>query len=79
VIEGRRREHVLDAWAQERRRVFLEVTAPTAKENRRRLSERDPARRQADADRLRRLTNDPELARQALLGVFQLVGRDVLA
>ncbi|MBX5459843.1 MAG: FAD-dependent monooxygenase [Steroidobacteraceae bacterium] len=79
VIEGRRREHVLDAWAQERRRVFLEVTAPTAKENRRRLSERDPARRQADAERLRRLTNDPELARQALLGVFQLVGRDVLA
>lgn len=79
VIEGRRREEVLDAWAQERRRVFLEVTAPTAKENRRRLSERDPARRQADAERLRRLTNDPELARQALLGVFQLVGRDVLA
>jgi 2-polyprenyl-6-methoxyphenol hydroxylase-like FAD-dependent oxidoreductase len=78
VIEGRRREEVLDAWAHERRRVFLEVTAPTAKENRRRVSERDPDRRRADAERLQRLTNDPELARQALLGVCRLVGREVL-
>ena len=78
VIAGHRREDVLDAWAHERRRVFLEVTAPVAKENRRRISERDPEKRRADADRLRRLTDDPELARQALLSVFQLVGRDPL-
>jgi 2-polyprenyl-6-methoxyphenol hydroxylase-like FAD-dependent oxidoreductase len=79
VIEGRRRTDLLDAWATERRRVFLDVTAPMAKENRRRISERNPERRRADADRLRRLTDDPELARQALLAVFQLVGRDPLA
>jgi 2-polyprenyl-6-methoxyphenol hydroxylase-like FAD-dependent oxidoreductase len=78
VIEGRCQSNVLDAWSQERRRVFLEVTAPMAKENRRRISERDPARRQADADRLRRLTDDPALARQALLSVFQLVGNNPL-
>jgi 2-polyprenyl-6-methoxyphenol hydroxylase-like FAD-dependent oxidoreductase len=76
VIHGHRRPEVLDAWAHERRRVFLEVTAPTAKENRRRVSERDPEKRRADHARLRSLTDDPALARQALLGVFQLVGRD---
>lgn len=78
VIEGRRRPDVLDAWARERRRVFLEVTAPMAKENRRRISERDLERRRADADRLKRLTDDPVLGRQALLAVFQLVGKNVL-
>ena len=78
VIHGERPPAVLDAWARERRRVFLEVTAPIAKENRRRVSERDPERRRADAARLASLTNDPALARQALLAVFQLVGRDVL-
>jgi 4-nitrocatechol/4-nitrophenol 4-monooxygenase len=79
VIHGHRRPDVLDAWAHERRRVFLEVTAPTAKENRRRVSERDPEKRRADHARLRCLTNDPALARQALLAVFQLVGRDPLS
>jgi 2-polyprenyl-6-methoxyphenol hydroxylase-like FAD-dependent oxidoreductase len=79
VIHGNRAPEVLDAWAYERRRVFLEVTAPTAKENRRRVSERDPEKRRADHARLQSLTNDPVLARQALLGVFQLVGRDPLA
>lgn len=78
VIRGERGDEVLDAWAFERRRVFLEVTAPTAKENRRRISERDPERRKADYERLRRLTEDPAAAREALLGVFQLVGRDPL-
>ncbi|HEX7417196.1 MAG TPA: FAD-dependent monooxygenase [Steroidobacteraceae bacterium] len=79
VIAGRRREQVLDAWAHERRRVFLEVTSPAATENRRRIGERDPQRRRADAERLRRLTDDAMLARQALLSVFQIVGRDPLA
>ena len=78
VIAGRRRDHVLDAWAHERRRVHLEVTSPTAQENRRRVSERDPERRRLDAERLQRLTHDPEAARQALLGVFAIVGRDPL-
>jgi 2-polyprenyl-6-methoxyphenol hydroxylase-like FAD-dependent oxidoreductase len=74
VIEGRHPDGVLDAWAAERRRVFLEVTAPTAKENRRRVSERDPEKKRADRERLRNLTNNQDAARQALLGVFNLVG-----
>jgi 2-polyprenyl-6-methoxyphenol hydroxylase-like FAD-dependent oxidoreductase len=79
VIEGRRPPDVLDLWARERRRVFLEVTAVMAKENRRRIGERDPERRRADAQRLQNLTNDPVLGRQALLSVFQLIGTDPLA
>jgi 4-nitrocatechol/4-nitrophenol 4-monooxygenase len=78
VIEGRRGEHVLDAWAHERRRVHLEVTMPTAQENRRRVSERDPEKRRLDAERLQRLSRDPEAAREALLAVFAIVGRDPL-
>ncbi len=75
VIAGRRRDDVLDAWAHERRRVHLEVTAPTAQENRRRVGERDPEKRRLDAERLQRLTRDPEAAREALLRVFAIVGR----
>jgi 2-polyprenyl-6-methoxyphenol hydroxylase-like FAD-dependent oxidoreductase len=77
VMAGRLAERVLDAWAAERRRVFTQVTAPMAREFRRRVSERDPERRHADRERLRQLSQDPESARQALLAVFRLVGRDV--
>ena len=79
VMAGRRAEHVLDAWAHERRRVFHDVTVPTAQENRRRIGERDPQRRRADVQRIRHITENPAAARQALLGVFQLIGRDPLA
>ena len=78
VIHGQRSERVLDAYAAERRRIFLEVASPTTQENRRRISERDPERRRADHERFRRLAADPELARQALLSVFRLVGADPL-
>ena len=79
VIDGRRKDGVLDDYAAERRRVFLEVVSPAATENRRRVGERDPKRRRADLERLRRLTDDPEAAREALLGVFRIVGRHPLA
>jgi 2-polyprenyl-6-methoxyphenol hydroxylase-like FAD-dependent oxidoreductase len=78
VIEGRCAQHVLDAWAAERRRVFIEITAPMARENRRRVSERDPERRRTDRERLRSFSEDREAARAALLNVFQLIGRNVL-
>ncbi|MEP7242346.1 MAG: FAD-dependent monooxygenase [Gammaproteobacteria bacterium] len=77
VIAGRSPDELLDVWATERRRVFIEVTAPMAKENRRRIGERDPGRHQADVERLRRLTNEPVMAREALLAVFKLVGKNL--
>ena len=79
VIEGTHGQEVLDAYAAERRRVFTEVVAPMARENRRRVGEADPQKRREDALRLQRLTHDPAAARQALLAVFQIVGRSPLA
>jgi len=48
VILGEASEDVLDFYAQERRRVFREVTSPLATNFKRMLSERDPAQRAAD-------------------------------
>ena len=79
VIHGEREESVLDAWAAERRRVFTEVVSPAATENRRRLGESDPARREADHARFKALGSDVDLARQALLFTYQIVGKSPLA
>jgi 2-polyprenyl-6-methoxyphenol hydroxylase-like FAD-dependent oxidoreductase len=48
VIQGRAGETVLDFYAQERRRVFLEVTSPLASDFKRQFMESDPARVAAD-------------------------------
>jgi 2-polyprenyl-6-methoxyphenol hydroxylase-like FAD-dependent oxidoreductase len=77
VIHGQRKENLLDAYAAERRRIFLEVVAPMAQENRRRVGESDPERRRADAQRLRQITEDPIAGRNALLAVFQIVGHSL--
>ena len=42
VLHGRAADDLLDRYAAERRRVFLEVTGPTAAENKRRMQESDP-------------------------------------
>jgi len=48
VIAGRADERVLDFYAEERRRVFLEVTSPMSTNFKRLLSEPDPVRRAED-------------------------------
>lgn len=48
VIQGRVGEAVLDFYAQERRRVFLEVTSPLASDFKRQFMESDPVRVAAD-------------------------------
>jgi 2-polyprenyl-6-methoxyphenol hydroxylase-like FAD-dependent oxidoreductase len=48
VIAGRAEDSVLDFYARERRRVFLEVTSPMSTNFKRLLSESDPERRAAD-------------------------------
>jgi len=48
VATGRADERVLDFYAAERRRVFVEVTSPMSTNFKRLLSESDPARRAAD-------------------------------
>jgi 2-polyprenyl-6-methoxyphenol hydroxylase-like FAD-dependent oxidoreductase len=77
VIHGTADDGVLDRYAAERRRVFLEVTGPAAAENKRRISERDPERQRADRQRLRRIREDRAFAREVLLFQFQLLGRPI--
>src|SRR5690606_10107495 len=48
VIGRRAGDSVLDFYAAERRRVFLEVTSPLSSNFKRLLSEKDPARRARD-------------------------------
>ena len=52
VITGKASADVLDFYASERRRVFLEVTSPLASNFKRQLAERDPARAAADKARV---------------------------
>jgi 2-polyprenyl-6-methoxyphenol hydroxylase-like FAD-dependent oxidoreductase len=48
VIEGRAGEDLLDFYAEERRRVFREITSPGASNFKRQMSEADPERRAED-------------------------------
>lgn len=67
MFHGHAQESVLDAYAQQRRDVFVNVTSPAASENKRRLTESDPNRRAADIARLRQLYESPAMQREALL------------
>ncbi|MGE3991372.1 FAD-dependent oxidoreductase [Pseudorhodoplanes sp.] len=77
VIKGAAGADLLDRYAQERRRVFLEVTAPTAAENIRRLKEADPEKKRADNERFRKLRDDRQFQREALTFTYKLVGRPI--
>jgi len=77
VIKGAAGDDLLDRYAEERQRVFREVTGPTAAENIRRLKETDPEKKRADGERLRRLRDDPGFQREALTFTYKLVGRPI--
>jgi 2-polyprenyl-6-methoxyphenol hydroxylase-like FAD-dependent oxidoreductase len=77
VIREGAPESVLDHYAAERRRVFLEITGPTAAENLRRMSESDPARQAKDGERFRRLREEPTFAREALMFTYRLRGNPI--
>jgi 2-polyprenyl-6-methoxyphenol hydroxylase-like FAD-dependent oxidoreductase len=77
VIKRAAGDDLLDRYADERRRVFLEVTGPTAAENIRRLKETDPEKRRADNARFEKLKNDPQFQREALTFTYKLIGRPI--
>ncbi|MFN3349531.1 FAD-dependent oxidoreductase [Pseudorhodoplanes sp.] len=70
-------DDLLDRYAAERRRVFVEVTGPTAAENKRRLKETDPDKKKADNERFHRLHNDPQFQREALTFTYKLLSRPI--
>lgn len=61
VIRGEAPESVLDRYAEERRRVFLEIASPQATENKRLIYDSDdPARLEEDLKKLRRMATDDD-------------------
>ena len=78
VIHGKADDSLLDFYAGERRRVFLEITTPAATEYKRLLGEKDPERRRRDRDNLRHVTNHPDIMRQTMLALFKTRGRPML-
>ncbi|HEY8507952.1 MAG TPA: FAD-dependent oxidoreductase [Steroidobacteraceae bacterium] len=75
LFSGEASEDILDFYAYERRRIFLEIANPSAIEFKRRAQEADPARRLEDEAGFFRMMEDPELHRAALMSLFQLCGR----
>lgn len=60
VCTGRAAESVLDFYAAERRRVFLEVSSPIATDFKRRMSEPDQQRQRTDFEEFRKQAEDPQ-------------------
>lgn len=75
VCLGKAPESLLDDYASDRRRVFLEVSSPTATENKRRISERDPVKRAQDAAGLAEVHASRELQATILSSFEALNGR----
>jgi 2-polyprenyl-6-methoxyphenol hydroxylase-like FAD-dependent oxidoreductase len=74
VIGGQEGEETLDRFSDERRRVFWEVTSPGASENKRMMEEADPGQRRKDVDGVRRMAEDPEVARLMMCFPFRVIG-----
>lgn len=69
-------ETVLDWYAYERRRCFLEIANPTAIEFKRRTQEADRDRRIEDEANFFKMMESPDIMRGALMSIFALGGRE---
>lgn len=75
LLDGDAGDDVMDWYAYERRRIFLEIANPTAIEFKRRTQEADPEKRAEDERNFLHLVNDREMLRGALMSVFGLASR----
>jgi 3-(3-hydroxy-phenyl)propionate hydroxylase len=67
ILRGETDDGVLDRYERQRRHVALQHTQAETIRNKRVLAEKDPAVRNANHERLRRIAEDPKLAREFLL------------
>jgi 3-(3-hydroxy-phenyl)propionate hydroxylase len=67
ILRGEASEDVLDRYERQRRHVAVQHTQAQTIRNKRLLAERDPAVRRKNHDELRRIAEDPALARAFLL------------
>lgn len=73
-------DKVLDRYAEERRRIFLEIVSPAASDNKRMVFDTsDKAQREIDLARLRRLTTDRDVLLERLMLTFRMRGEPLIA
>ena len=75
VIEGAAQDSILDDYAKDRHEIFMNYTSPTSTENKRRLSETDPAKRQIIRERFAKLNTDRQMQEELLLATYRLKGK----
>jgi 2-polyprenyl-6-methoxyphenol hydroxylase-like FAD-dependent oxidoreductase len=75
AIAGDAADDILDWYAYERRRCFLEVANPSAIEFKRRAQETDPARRREDEANFFAMQDNREMVRAGLMAIFALCSR----
>lgn len=72
AVLGGADDALLDAWAAERRRIFLEVASPAAARMKRMVYDSDAAAGHRTCEELRAMIADPEALRRRLLAPAQL-------
>ncbi|NKJ49055.1 hypothetical protein CIC12_20405 [Burkholderia sp. SG-MS1] len=75
VIAGDCDDDILDYYSSERRRVFLQIANPSAIDQKRRVQETDREVRLKDEAEFMAATTNPEIAKMAMMSVFQLEGK----
>lgn len=73
VIRGEASDEVLDRYAEERRRVFVDIASPAASENKRLIyHSSDPDRLERDLIGIRRMASEPEFLLDRLMMTTRL-------
>lgn len=74
VMHGHIGAEALDYYARERRRIFLEITSPSAQHFKKQMSERDPAVRAQQREAVRKAMENPSTAQMSAVISRQIVG-----
>jgi hypothetical protein len=74
VIRGEVPDTVLDRYSEERRRIFWDIASPGASENKRMMEEGDRDKRLQDIEGVKRMAEDPAVARLMMLFPFRVIG-----
>lgn len=78
LLRGEVEESLLDVYAEERRKLFLEFASPWAQGHKRRIQEADPVLQRAGQDELQRISEDPVKVAMAQSAAFPIAGRSLL-
>jgi 4-nitrocatechol/4-nitrophenol 4-monooxygenase len=74
VLKGEESDAILDRYAENRRKIFLEISSPGASENKRMMEEADREKRLQDLEGVKRMAGDANVARLMMLFPFRVIG-----